>query len=57
MNTEKLLGLANRLSGISYPEWLKLRMLVDRKFDIKKNELEKELKLVSFETEDISAIW
>ncbi len=57
MNTEKLLGLANRLSGVSYPEWLKLRMLVDRKFDIKKNELEKELKLASFETEDISAIW
>jgi len=57
MNTEKLLGLANRLSGISCPEWLKLRMLVDRKFDIKKNELEKELKLASFETQDISAIW
>ena len=57
MNTEKLLELANRLSGISYPEWLMLRMLVDRKFDIKKNELEKELKLVSFEAEDISVIW
>ena len=35
------------LEGISYPEWKKLRMGIDRSFEAQKGEFEKNLKLAN----------
>lgn len=35
------------LEGISYPEWKKLRMGIDRSFEAQKGEFEKDLKLAN----------
>lgn len=48
MNNEsqvRILVFANALQGISYLEWIKLKMAVDRNFDTKIRELEKEIQL------------
>ena len=37
------------LEGISYYEWIKLRIAIDRAFEIKKSELEKNLKFADIE--------
>lgn len=37
----------NSLKGISYFEWVKLRMAVDRAFDKQKGEFENKLKLAN----------
>lgn len=38
------------LEGISYSEWMKLRMAVDRAFEYQKSEFENKLKLANVET-------
>ncbi|GLC79232.1 hypothetical protein [Lacrimispora brassicae] len=40
------------LQGISYLEWVKVKMVIDETFRNQKNELEKELKLADSEKVD-----
>lgn len=42
------------LKGITYPEWVKIKIAVDRVFEKEKCELEKELKLSKIE--DVEAV-
>lgn len=45
MMKENINEYIKKLDGISYPEWKKLRYLIDSTFDMKKGKLEKNLKL------------
>ncbi len=42
---ERTVELANRLQDMTYAEWGRVRFLIDRKFEAKKEELEQQLQL------------
>lgn len=50
---KKLLDIVNCLEGVSYFDWMKVQMIVDRKFYVQKRELERSLQLPMFEERDI----
>lgn len=48
-NQQRVMELATRLGGMSYHEWLKLQMVINRSFDKQKREQERALQLASAE--------
>ncbi|MEG1180293.1 MAG: hypothetical protein RSD42_07800 [Oscillospiraceae bacterium] len=42
---DKVIELAIRLKGITYSDWLKVRTIIDKSFEMQKRELENSLQL------------
>ena len=49
MDDEEILEIASSLLGISYPQWFKVRMVVDAVFDKKKSDYARQIALDSEE--------
>lgn len=49
----RTLDIANRLHGITYAEWKRVRYLIDKKFKAKKKELELHIQLSIVEEKDL----
>lgn len=53
---ERLLNLARQLADISYPDWIKLKLLVSGMFETEKRKMERQLHLPMVSEQDLARI-